>query len=110
MLLLAGQSNAGYEATFRVGSYASVILVVSWISSLFNVIPVVGPIIGGLLGLVIGVYGIIIQVLGIREVHSTTTGRAVAVVLIPTAVILLIALLIVGAALLAIFAGSQQQF
>jgi len=110
VLLLAGQSNAGYEATFRVGSYASVILVVSWISSLFNVIPVVGPIIGGLLGLVIGVYGIIIQVLGIREVHSTTTGRAVAVVLIPTAVILLIALLIVGAALLAIFAGSQQQF
>ena len=110
VLLLAGGSNAGYEATFRVGAYASAILVVSWISSLFNIIPVVGPIIGGLLSLLIGVYGVVIQVLGIREVHSTSTGRAVAVVLIPTAVILLLALLIVGAALLAIFGGSQQQF
>ena len=110
VLLLAGGSNAGYEATFRVGAYASAILIISWITSLFNIIPIIGPIIGGLLGLIIGVYGVIIQVLGIREVHSTTTGRAVAIVLIPTAVILLIVLFIVGAALLAIFAGSQQQF
>jgi len=106
VMLLAGQSNAGYEATFRVVSYASAILIVSWIASIFNLIPVVGPIIGVLLSLVISVYGVIIQVLGIREVHSTTTGRAVAVVLIPTAVILLIVLLIVGAALMAIFGGS----
>ncbi len=107
VMLLAGQSNAGYEATFRVGAYASVILVPLAIVSIFNVIPVVGPFISGLLSLVIGVYGVIIQVLGIREVHSTTTGRAVAVVLIPTAVILLIILFIVGAALLAIFAGTR---
>ena len=110
VMLLAGQSNAGYEATFRVGAYSSVILVPLAVVSIFNVLPIVGPIISGLLSLVIGVYGVVIQVLGIREVHSTTTGRAVAIVLIPTAVILLIVLLIVGAALLAIFAGTRGQF
>ena len=107
VLLFARSSNAGYEATFRVACYACAILVVSWITSLFNLIPLIGPIIGGLLGLLIGVYAVVIQVLGIREVHSTTTGRAVAVVLMPTVVILLIALLVVGAALLVIF-GTQQ--
>lgn len=107
VLLFARPSNAGYEATFRVACYACAIFVVSWITSLINLIPLIGPIIGGLLGLVIGVYAVVIQVLGIREVHSTTTGRAAAVVLVPTVVILLIALLIVGAALLVIF-GAQQ--
>ncbi len=107
VLLFAGSSNAGYEATFRVVSYTSATFVVGWISSVFNLIPVVGPIIGGLLSFLITVYAIVIQVLGIREVHSTTTGRAAAVVLIPTAVIILLALLLVGAALLVIF-GAQQ--
>lgn len=107
VLLFARPSNAGYEATFRVACYACAIFVISWISSLFNLIPVIGPIIGPLLGFLIGVYAVVIQVLGIREVHSTTTGRAVAVVLLPTVVIFLIALFIVGAALLVIF-GAQQ--
>lgn len=107
VLLFAGSSNAGYEATFRVACYGSAILVVSWISSLFNLIPVIGPVIGGLLGALIGIYAVVIQVLGIREVHATTTGRAAAVVLLPTVVFFLIALFIVGAALLVIF-GAQQ--
>lgn len=107
VLLFASPSNAGYEATFRVVCYGSAILVVSWISSLFNLIPVIGPVIGGLLGVLIGIYAVVIQVLGIREVHATTTGRAAAVVLLPTVVFFLIALFIVGAALLVIF-GAQQ--
>lgn len=107
VLLFAGPSNSGYEATFRVVCYGSAILVVSWISSLFNLIPVIGPIIGGLLGILIGIYAVVIQVLGIREVHATTTGRAAAVVLLPTVVFFLIALLVVGAALFVVF-GAQQ--
>lgn len=107
VLLFVRPFNAGYEATFRVVCYGSAILVVSWISSLFNLIPLIGPIIGSLLGILIGVYAIVIQVLGIREVHSTTTGRAAAVVLLPTVVFLVIALLVVGAALLVLF-GAQQ--
>jgi hypothetical protein len=44
---------------------------------------------------------------GIREMHSTKTGQAVAVVLIPTAVVLLFVFL-VGVALLAVFFGAQR--
>jgi hypothetical protein len=47
------------------------------------------PIIGGLLGL----YGIYLAAVGIREMHSTTTGKAVVVVLFPVIVVLVLALL-----------------
>jgi hypothetical protein len=47
------------------------------------------PIIGGLLSL----YGIYLAVVGIREMHGTTTGKAVLVVLIPMIVVLVLALL-----------------
>ncbi len=40
--------------------------------------------------------------------HATTTGRAVAVVLIPVVVITILLVLIFGAVLFAIFAASQQ--
>jgi len=50
----------------------------------------------------------VLSVLGIREMHSTTTGRAVAVVLIPVIVITILLVLILGAALLAIFAATRQ--
>jgi hypothetical protein len=61
-----------------VASYTAVTSLVSWI-----------PIIGGLLSL----YGIYLSVVGIREIHGTTTGKAVLVVLIPVILILLLALL-----------------
>jgi hypothetical protein len=94
VLLLVRPSNAGFEATFRVVAYASVIQLVSWI-----------PIVGW----VIWIYGIVLSVFGIREVHNTTTGRAAAVVLIPVAVVLLLFLLVFGAALLFFIFGAQQQ-
>ena len=78
VMLVVGATNSGFGATFRVASYASVTSLVSWI-----------PIIGGLLGL----YGIYIAVVGIREMHQTTTGKAVIVVLFPVILILLLALL-----------------
>lgn len=56
-----GNANSGYEATFRVVAYVSVTNLVNWI-----------PILGGLLAL----YGLYLAVVGIREVHATTTGRA----------------------------------
>jgi hypothetical protein len=92
VLLLVRPGNAGFEATFRVVCYAAAIQLISWI-------PIVN--------IVAAIYGIVLSVFGIREVHSTTTGRAVAIVLIPVAVILLV-ILLVGAALVAVFFGSQQ--
>ena len=47
------------------------------------------PIIGGLLGL----YAIYLAVVGIREMHGTTTGKALVVVLLPVIVIVVLAVL-----------------
>src|SRR5215218_1878788 len=92
VMLIVGSRNAGYEATFRVGAYAAVTSLVSWI-----------PFIGWIASL----YGIYLAIVGIREVHNSTTGKAALVVLIPAAVVLLLVLILVaiGAAL---FFGTQQ--
>ena len=53
----------------------------------------------------IAVYGVVLSVIGIREVHATTTGRAVAVVLIPAAIFTLLAI-IIGVTIVAILAAA----
>jgi hypothetical protein len=91
VMLIVGSRNGGFEATFRVAAYSSVVNLVSWI-----------PFIGWIASL----YGIYLGIVGIREVHTTTTGKAALVVLIPVAVVLLIVFLVVGAA--AFFILSQR--
>ena len=76
--LVVGANNAGFGATFRVAAYTSVTSLVSWI-----------PFVGGLLAL----YGIYLAVVGIREMHNTTTGKALVVVVLPVIVIVVLALL-----------------
>ena len=78
VILVVGTTRSGFGATFRVATYTTVTSLVSWI-----------PIIGWLLSL----YGIYLSVVGIREMHGTTTGKAVLVVLIPVIVIVVLALL-----------------
>lgn len=102
LVLLFIRPNSGYEATFRVVAYASVLQLFSWLSII--------PILNIIVAIAITVYGIVLSVLGIREMHSTTTGRAVAVVLIPVAVLLLLIFVIgavVAAILLAAFSQAQ---
>jgi hypothetical protein len=94
VLLFVRPSNAGFEATFRVSSYTSVTALVSWI-----------PIIGFIASL----YGLYIAIMGIREVHATTTGRAALVVLVPAVVVLFLLLILVLLIGVALFVGSQQQ-
>jgi hypothetical protein len=93
VMLIVGSRNAGFEATFRVGAYAAVTSLVSWI-----------PFIGWILGL----YGIYIAIVGIREVHTTTTGKAALVVLIPAAVVILLVLILITLIGAALFFGAQQ--
>lgn len=101
-VLLAGPRKAGFEATFRVVAYGSALFLVSWLS--------VVPILGILVALAVLIYGVYIYVMGICEVHATSTGRAVAIVLIPTAVVVVL-LLIFGIAIAAlIFAGASGSF
>ena len=76
--LVVGANNAGFGATFRVAAYTSVTSLVSWI-----------PFVGGLLAL----YGIYLGVVGIREMHDTTTRKALVVVVLPVIVIVVLALL-----------------
>jgi hypothetical protein len=92
VLLLVRPGNAGFEATFRVVCYVAAIQLISWI-------PIVN--------IVAAIYGVVLSVFGIREVHATSTGRAVAIVLIPVAVVLVV-IVLVGAALVAVLFGSQQ--
>ena len=100
VILIIRPSHAGYEGTFRVVAYASVIQLASWLAAI--------PILGILVLIAIAVYGVVLSVLGIREIHSTTTGRAVAVVLIPAIIFALLALLI-GVAIVAILAAAFSQ-
>ncbi len=76
--LIVGRTNSGFEATFRVASYTQVTSLVNWI-------PIIGPL--------LALYGIYLSIVGIREMHETTTGKAALVVLIPFVVALLLALL-----------------
>jgi hypothetical protein len=100
VLLIIRPSHAGYEATFRVVAYASALQLVSWLGAI--------PILGILVGIVVAIYGVVLSVIGIREVHTTTTGRAIAVVLIPAAIFLILGILILGA-IVAIIAAAVSQ-
>ena len=77
VILFVRRSNAGFEATFKASAYAAAIALLTWI-----------PVVGFLLRF----YGLYLSIVGIRELHSTTTARAAAVVLIPASVALLIVL------------------
>ena len=101
VMLLVKPTNAGFEATFRVASYASVTQLLGWLTAI--------PILGILIALIVVGYAIFLNVVGIREVHATTTGRAVAVVMIPVAVFILLALILVLLIGAAVFLGTQQQ-
>lgn len=99
VMLVVGSPNAGFEGTFRVGAYITVTQLVAWLSAI--------PILGILVGILLFFYSLFLGVVGIREMHSTTTGKAALVVLIPVVVLGGLALIIAGAALVAIFAGSR---
>ncbi len=62
-----------------------------------------------IVNLVAGIYAIVLSIFGIREAHGTTMGKAVAIVLIPVAVILFFVLILVALLGAALFFGTQQQ-
>jgi hypothetical protein len=92
-LYAMGAAREGYEATFRVVSYSTV-------TSVFNAIPVVGSL--------ASLWSLVLNVIGLREIHKTTTGKAVAAVAIPLVVSLLFAVTVglTNAAKLGLFGGS----
>jgi hypothetical protein len=93
VMLIIGSGNAGFEGTVRVSAYSSVTSLVSWI-----------PIIGWIASL----YGIYLAIMGMREVHSTTTGKAALVVLIPAVVVFILVVILIFAVGALFYFGAQQ--
>lgn len=69
VLMFVGRTEGGFRATWRVSSYAAVTALVPWI-----------PYVGYLVSL----FGTFLYIVGVRELHYTSTRRAVLAALIPT--------------------------
>ncbi len=86
LLMLRGAKH-GFGPTVRVFCFSAG-------PQLFNIVPFIGPAVGG-------IWSLVITIIGIRETHETTTGKAVGAVLIPMTLLLILAILMfVAAALL----------
>jgi hypothetical protein len=91
VVLVVGSRHSGFGATFRIVAYSSVTALVGWI-----------PFIGWIASL----YRLYLATVGIREMHSTTTGRALLVVLLLAILILVVVVVVVGASAIVFFRGA----
>lgn len=73
-IMIVGGNKKGFQATFRAISY-------SFCAHLFDIIPFIGSLIGS-------IYMIILVIIGVREGHGITTGKAALAVLLPLIVVL----------------------
>jgi len=89
-LWIVGGANRSFEATYAVMAYCG------GATSVFSLIPFCGGLIGA-------VWNIVIEIIGLREAHGTTTGRAALAVFLPLIVCcgLSIVVAIVGALVIA---------
>ena len=93
-LMIVGGNKNGFQSTFRAISY-------SWSGNLFEIVPFIGSAIGG-------IYTLILTIIGVREVHGISTGKAVLAVLLPLIVIIL--LIIAAIIIPLLFFGSTRFF
>jgi hypothetical protein len=91
LLILRGADN-GFEATFRVISY-------SQSAQLWGLIPILG-------GWISCIWQIIVQIIGLREIHETSYLKVIFALLIPIAGIFF--LVFAAIILLILFLGQQQ--
>ena len=89
-LMIVGGNKKGFQPTFRAISYTFSVF-------LFQIIPIIG-------GLIVFIYGFILTIIGVREGHGISTGRATLAVLLPF--IIFIILGIVAAISLPLFLKS----
>ncbi|HXL35811.1 MAG TPA: YIP1 family protein, partial [Ktedonobacteraceae bacterium] len=66
------------------------------------------PILGGIAGFALSIYGIVLNVFAIMAVHRLSGGKAVGVVLIPIAVLILLAFLCIFAIAAIIIAATRH--
>ena len=95
-LMIVGAGKRGFEATFRVVAYTN------GSTSVFALVPILG-------GIIITFYNLVLWIIGFRESHRTTTGRAVIAVLLPMIVMMLfIGLLVVAIVIPLILSQGQM--
>lgn len=68
-LLIVGGANRSFKTTFKAISYGSG-------TGLFSIVPIFGQ-------LVALVWGFVVAVVGLREMHKTTTGKVVIAIMLP---------------------------
>ena len=91
LLILKGADN-GFEATFRVIAYSQAV-------QLWGIIPIIG-------GWISFIWQIIIQIIGLKEIHETSYLKVIFAFLIPVAAI--IVLVVMAMIFLVLFLGHQQ--
>src|SRR3712207_1870031 len=91
VVLVVGSGHSGFGSTFRIVAYSSVTGLVGWI-----------PFVGWLASL----YRLYLATVGIREMHATTTGRALLVVLLPAILILALVVVLAGASAIVFFRAA----
>jgi hypothetical protein len=91
VILVVGSGHSGFGATFRIVAYSSVTSLVGWI-----------PFIGWIFSL----YRLYLATVGIREMHATTTGKALLVVVLPAILILALVMVVVGASAIVFFRAA----
>jgi hypothetical protein len=69
-LMMVGGANRGFEATFRACAYGTGAV------APMQLVPFVGGMVGG-------IWGLVVEIIGLRELHGTTSGKAAAAVLVP---------------------------
>jgi hypothetical protein len=99
-LMMVSGARAGFEATFRVLAYGYSINI------FFVVIPVCG-------GLIAGVWAIVLMIIGLKEAHQTTGGKAAFSVFAPVFVccgLAIAATLLFMGAVAASFGAMMQMY
>ncbi len=91
--IFGGQGDFGQQAYLQ-SLYGAPIGVVTTVLSILSVIPV-GEFIWGLASLVVGAYSFVLTVRMLKVVHNMTTGRAVAALLVPMIILVLIPCVII---------------
>ena len=93
-LMIVRGNNNGYKTTFRAISY-------SYSGYLFGIIPFIGLVIGN-------IYVFILTIIGAKEGHRISTGKAVLAVLLPAIVI--VGLILIAILVAMMFVGSMGFF
>jgi hypothetical protein len=91
VILVVGSGHSGFGATFRIVSYSSVTSLLGWL-----------PFIGWIFSL----YRLFLATVGIREMHATTTGKALLIVVLPAILILILVVVVVGASAIVYFRAA----